>query len=148
MGKALRMPLGWIAVLSGYEATPAEEMPAKDDVPFRDRPAVEDGVGGASDTGAAQGSSPKGDSGNQQTSTGGPGFALEAKVTELLELTAAVSEQAHEATVDAIAKRREAGQLTDRWLTSCIKKARESLPADDEQESMFAAMVPEDVKGA
>ncbi len=41
MGKALRMPLGWIAVMSGYEATPAEEMPApaaspapKDDIPF------------------------------------------------------------------------------------------------------------------
>lgn len=27
MGKALRMPLGWIAVLAGYNATPAEEMP-------------------------------------------------------------------------------------------------------------------------
>lgn len=27
MGKALRMPLGWIAVLAGYQATPAEEMP-------------------------------------------------------------------------------------------------------------------------
>lgn len=27
MGKALRMPLGFIAVLAGYEATPAEEMP-------------------------------------------------------------------------------------------------------------------------
>jgi hypothetical protein len=26
MGKALRMPLGWIAVLAGYSATPAEEM--------------------------------------------------------------------------------------------------------------------------
>jgi hypothetical protein len=39
MGKALRMPLGWIAVMSGFEATPAEEMPAqapapKDDIPF------------------------------------------------------------------------------------------------------------------
>lgn len=32
MGKALRMPLGWIAVLAGYEATPSEEMP-------RDEPA-------------------------------------------------------------------------------------------------------------
>jgi hypothetical protein len=29
MGKALRMPLGWIAVLAGFEATPAEEMPAQ-----------------------------------------------------------------------------------------------------------------------
>ncbi len=27
MGKALRMPLGWIASLAGYQATPAEEMP-------------------------------------------------------------------------------------------------------------------------
>lgn len=27
MGKALRMPLGWIAVLAGYEATPGDEMP-------------------------------------------------------------------------------------------------------------------------
>lgn len=27
MGKALRMPLGFIAVLAGFEATPAEEMP-------------------------------------------------------------------------------------------------------------------------
>ena len=33
MGKALRMPLGWIAVLAGYQATPAEEMPAQPDVP-------------------------------------------------------------------------------------------------------------------
>ena len=31
MGKALRMPLGFIAVLAGFEATPAEEMPAADD---------------------------------------------------------------------------------------------------------------------
>lgn len=29
MGKALRMPLGWIAVLAGYAATPAEEMAAE-----------------------------------------------------------------------------------------------------------------------
>jgi hypothetical protein len=28
-GKALRIPLGWIAVLAGYEATPAEEMGAQ-----------------------------------------------------------------------------------------------------------------------
>ncbi len=43
MGKALRMPLGWIATLAGYEATPAEEMPnvqpepskpEPDDIPF------------------------------------------------------------------------------------------------------------------
>jgi hypothetical protein len=35
MGKALRMPLGWIAVLAGYEATPAEEMPANGPVSER-----------------------------------------------------------------------------------------------------------------
>jgi hypothetical protein len=33
MGKAFRMPLGWIAVLAGYEATPAEEMPTNSKVP-------------------------------------------------------------------------------------------------------------------
>lgn len=36
MGKALRMPLGFIAVLAGYEATPAEEMP----IPFEAPPAA------------------------------------------------------------------------------------------------------------
>lgn len=37
MGKALRMPLGWIAVLAGYEATPAEEMPTGGDKPVETR---------------------------------------------------------------------------------------------------------------
>lgn len=32
MGKALRMPLGFIAVLAGYEATPMEEMPDPSEV--------------------------------------------------------------------------------------------------------------------
>ena len=36
MGKALRMPLGWIAALAGYQPTPAEEMPA--DPPAPDEP--------------------------------------------------------------------------------------------------------------
>ena len=35
MGKALRMPLGFIAVLAGYEATPMEEMPAPQNVVAR-----------------------------------------------------------------------------------------------------------------
>jgi hypothetical protein len=59
MGKALRMPLGWIAVLGGYEATPAEEMPVEEvEVPFESGP-VQDPTGddptqeGASGTGGA-----------------------------------------------------------------------------------------------
>jgi hypothetical protein len=61
MGKALRMPLGWIAVLAGYEATPAEEMPAPavadDDVPF-------------DDTGGAQGQTADGTKAHGNTGTG------------------------------------------------------------------------------
>jgi len=50
-GKALRMPLGWIAVMGGFEATPAEEMPKDDDVPFEPSlptqdPAANDAAGG------------------------------------------------------------------------------------------------------
>ena len=38
MGKALRMPLGFIAVLAGFEATPAEEMPNDPDPPKAQKP--------------------------------------------------------------------------------------------------------------
>jgi hypothetical protein len=116
MGKALRMPLGWIAVLSGYESTPAEEMPAQaqDDVPFEPSPAADQGASGGASAGE-----------------GSPGFAVEAKVTELLELAARISDDAHDIAVGAIAAKRDGGALTARWLDAQIVKARAKLPAEE-----------------
>jgi hypothetical protein len=113
MGKALRMPLGFIAVLAGYSATPAEEMPVvpgREEVPFEDSPAAEPAPGG----GATQ-----------------PALRLEAKVTELLELAARLGEQAHDVTVGKIAEKRDEGTLTGRWVEDQIRRAKAKLPAEE-----------------
>jgi hypothetical protein len=95
MGKALRMPLGWIAVLAGFEATPAEEMPAEpDDVPFEETGPVQ---------GPREDQANRGDAGTDGASTE---WAAESDVTDVLELAARVGEEEHTKTVNAIAKHR------------------------------------------
>jgi hypothetical protein len=132
MGKALRMPLGFIAVLAGYEATPAEEMPTSttqgDDIPFEDGPAQDP-------------NKPSGD-----TTSGTGGAATNQEVTGLLELAAKVSPDAHDKAVAAVVKQREAhdGQVAAAWLAKQRGLLEKRLPAE---QVSFADMVPDKVKG-
>lgn len=101
MGKALRMPLGFIAVLAGYEATPAEEMPEViDDVPFEETPA-------------------------EPAST----YVDESKVAALLELAAQLGEETHAKVVAAVAKHREGhdGRVEAGWLSRQARRLEGKL---------------------
>jgi hypothetical protein len=135
LGKALRMPLGFIAVLGGFEATPAEEMPAPaqgDDVPFEDRPAQDQ---------AQVRPDPRRDT----AGTGGAKtYAADQSVTELLELAARLSPEAHDKALDAIVKHREShnGQVDKKWLEAQTAKARAKLPAEEPEQESFADKIP------
>ncbi len=108
MGKALRMPLGWIAVMGGYQATPAEEMPAEvaaDDVPF-------------DETGPAQGLQAQAH-GIHAADTGGAGdYASESDVTTVLEIASSIDDATYEKAVAGIARHRSSheGQVDAKWL--------------------------------
>jgi hypothetical protein len=132
--KAFRMPLGFIATIAGYEATPAEEMPAQQeaDIPFEDAPAQgpttpSPPAGGTSGTGRGEPPYP------------GP-WANERDVTSLLELAAQVSPDAHDKAVAAIAKHRAAksGVVDIGWLDRQRKALEKKLPAEEPvAESLF-----------
>jgi hypothetical protein len=137
MGKALRMPLGFIAVLAGYEATPAEEMPAQqvDDIPFEDGPAQ----------GPPTTLAPNGDT---RSGTGGAEtHAADRDVTALLELAAKVSPEAHDKALEAIVKHRDAhgGQVDAGWLVKQLGALRKKLP-DEAEQSSFADKIPESAR--
>jgi hypothetical protein len=128
--KAFRMPLGFIAVLGGYEATPAEEMPAQTevDVPFEDGPAQGPDTpgppaGGTSGTGRAEPPYP------------GPG-AHESDVTAFLELAAQLSPEAHDKAVTAVANHRVrfGGMVGPGWLDRQRKTLEKKLPAEPAEE--------------
>lgn len=126
MGKALRMPLGFIAVLAGYEATPAEEMPVVDDVPFDTGPAAQVPTMGRSTT--------------AETGGGASTYADESDVGKLLELAARVGAEAHDKAVAAIVKHRGShDDHVDRgWLARQRMQLEKKLPvAEPEQEPMF-----------
>jgi hypothetical protein len=135
MGKALRMPLGWIAVLGGFEATPAEEMPASQaaDVPFEDSPAVQGPASHGNDTKPGTGSR-------------AVQHASDSDVTGLLELAAKVSQEAHDKALDAIVKHREAhdGRVTAAWLQKQRGVLKKRLPAE---QVSFADKIPESARG-
>jgi hypothetical protein len=131
--KAFRMPLGFIAVLGGYEATPAEEMPAptqEADVPFEDGPAQgpdTPGDGGTSGTGRAE------------PPRAGP-WAHESDVTTFLELAAKLSPDAHDKAVTAVANHRVrfGGMVDPGWLNRQRKTVEKKLPAEEPvAESLF-----------
>jgi hypothetical protein len=125
MGKALRMPLGFIATLAGYEATPAEEMPASQeaDVPFEDGPAQ-----GPDTPGPPAG----GTSGTGRAAVRPGPWAHESDVTAFLELAAQLSPEAHDKAVTAVANHRVrfGGMVDPGWLDRQRKTLEKKLPAD------------------
>lgn len=133
MAKALRMPLGFIAVLAGYEATPAEEMPTEpEDIPFEASP--------------AQGPPTSRTDSPGEVGTGGAPPAQQAhdsEVAELLELADKLGGDAPEKTAKALADQRsQHGFVRAGWIGAHLKMAR-ALVADAEtavhpdQEEMF-----------
>lgn len=112
MGKALRMPLGWIAVMGGYEATPAEEMPQRDprlpladDVPFE-----------------------QGDGSNEPAAVA---YASEEDVTGFLEIAAKVSNEDHVRAVDWLAaeRRQNDGHVPAARLAEASSRLLAKAPA-------------------
>lgn len=109
------------------------------------------------DTGAAQG--PRGrehvDAEAHGAVTGGASttdHATEDDVTAVLELATRVSAEAHEKAVAAVAAHREkfGGNVGRVWLqrqSDALLRKAPAAAAEPEQESMFAGMVPDAVKG-
>jgi len=144
MGKALRMVLGWIAVMAGYEATPAEEMPTEgkktvagrevsDDVPF-------------DDTGGAQGQTADGMKAHGNTGTGAASTTEtreEANERRRLELTDRLCRAAGQlgklrVTEDAIEKDRTSKKVPAHltWLEKQVDAAEVAVATQRAQEKL------------
>ncbi len=157
MGKALRMPLGFIAVLAGYEATPAEEMPNVEpaDIPFEAGPARTTDIppveGGAATASRAQ-TPANGGEASAKTETGAASLPPLSEAAE--ELTARLRAAAEKlgvltATETMMVRNRleHAGEIGKHtiWLRRQVKVAEENVEALADDESQFK--IPDAVKG-